>query len=123
MLDEFEIAGGKIIVREIPDPSAITALPEKLIFNCTGLGARALFNDTELVPLKGQLTFLLPQPEVQYAALPPDWLYMFPRTDGILLGGTHEMNNWSLDVNEQAKQKILAGHKAFFDAFRSCRAT
>ena len=45
--------------------------------NCTGLGAKALFGDEELTPVKGQLTFLLPQPEIAYCTLPED-LYMFP---------------------------------------------
>jgi glycine/D-amino acid oxidase-like deaminating enzyme len=89
MLDEFRIAGGRLVVREIADRAAIQALPEKLVFNCTGLGAKALFDDDELTPVKGQLTFLLPQPEVQYATIVGD-LYMFSRSDGILLGGTHE---------------------------------
>jgi D-amino-acid oxidase len=118
MLDEFRIAGGHIVVREIPDRTAIQALPEKLVFNCTGLGAKALFDDDELTPVKGQLTILLPQPEVQYAVLHGD-LYMFPRSDGIVLGGTHEEGAWTLDPNLERKAQILAEHKAFFDGFRS----
>jgi glycine/D-amino acid oxidase-like deaminating enzyme len=121
MLDEFRLAGGKVRVGEIPDRAAIQALPEKLVFNCTGLGAKALFDDDELTPVKGQLTFLLPQPEVQYALLADD-LYMFSRSDGILLGGTHEEGNWSLEPDLEAKQRILAGHKAVFDGFRDCRS-
>jgi D-amino-acid oxidase len=117
MLDEFQIAGGKVVVRELPDRNAIRALPEKLVFNCTGLGAKALFDDDELIPVKGQLTFLLPQPEVQYATLAGD-LYMFPRSDGILLGGTHEKGVWSLEPNLRRKAELLAAHKAFFDGFR-----
>jgi D-amino-acid oxidase len=89
------------------------------VFNCTGLGSRALFGDQELVPVKGQLTFLIPQPEVQYAVLNGE-LYMFPRSDGILLGGTHEENVWSLDPDAAAKERILAGHRRFFDGYRSC---
>lgn len=119
MLDEFELGGGKIVVGEIADRNAIAALPEKLVFNCTGLGARALFQDEELTPVKGQLTFLLPQPEVQYALL-ADELYMFSRSDGILLGGTHEPDVWSLDVDEEKKREILAGHKTLFGSFRRC---
>jgi D-amino-acid oxidase len=117
MLDEFRIAGGRIVVREIADRGAIAALPERLVFNCTGLGAKALFNDAELTPVKGQLTFLLPQPEVQYAVLGGD-LYMFPRSDGVLLGGTHEEGVWSLEPNLEAKAQVMAGHKALFDSFR-----
>ena len=119
MLDEFRIAGGRIVVRELADRAAIAALPEKLVFNCTGLGAKALFDDAELTPIKGQLTILLPQPEVQYAVTPGD-LYMFPRSDGILLGGTHEEGVWTLDPNLERKAEIVAAHKAFFDSFRRC---
>jgi glycine/D-amino acid oxidase-like deaminating enzyme len=119
MLDEFRINGGRIVVREMTERAAIQALPEKLVFNCTGLGAKALFDDDELTPVKGQLTILLPQPEVEYAVLHGD-LYMFPRSDGIVLGGTHEEGVWSLDPNLESKQQILAGHKAFFDSFRRC---
>jgi glycine/D-amino acid oxidase-like deaminating enzyme len=121
MLDEFMLAGGRIVVRELADRAAVSALPEKLVFNCTGLGAKALFQDEELVPMKGQLTFLLPQPEVQYAVLTGD-LYMFPRSDGILLGGTHETGVWSLEPDLAKKQAILAGHAAFFNSFKACRS-
>jgi len=119
MLDEFHIRGGKVRVGEIGDRAAIVALPEKLVFNCTGLGAKALFDDAELTPVKGQLTILLPQPEVQYAALHGDF-YMFPRADGIVLGGTHEEGNWSIAPDLDKKREILAGHKEFFDGFRVC---
>ncbi len=119
MLDEVRAAGATVRVAEFRDRESLRALPERVIVNCTGLGARALFGDEELIPVKGQLTFLLPQPEVQYAAIPGD-LYMFPRSDGILLGGTHESGVWSLDPDPAARQRILAGHRQFFDSFRTC---
>lgn len=117
MLDEFFIAGGKVVVGKLADRAAIQALPEKLVFNCTGLGARALFGDEELIPVKGQLTILLPQPEVGYVAIHGD-LYMFPRSDGIVLGGTHEEGQWSLEPDLAKKAEILAGHREFFESFR-----
>jgi hypothetical protein len=40
---------------------------------------------------------------------------MIPRHDGILLGGTFEHDNWSLDVDEAARQRIVAGHRALFE--------
>lgn len=119
MMADFRLAGGKIEVREFHDSSAITQLPEKLVFNCTGLGAKTLFNDQELVPVKGQLTFLLPQPEVEYSVI-PEGLYMFSRRDGILLGGTHDRGNWSLDVDTTVRDQIVGRHKQFFDGMRAC---
>lgn len=119
VLADIRLASGTIKVQNIADRNAIAQLSEKLVFNCTGLGSKTLFNDEELTPLKGQLTFLLPQPEVQYAILRDD-LYMFPRTDGILLGGTHEEGVWNLEPNLDKKQEVMSRHKVFFERFRKC---
>jgi hypothetical protein len=40
---------------------------------------------------------------------------MFPRRDGILMGGTHERGNWTLEPNQAAADRVFAAHKAFFD--------
>jgi len=116
MLEDFHIAGGKLVVRDFADASALQALPQNIIFNCTGLGAGALFGDKELVPVKGQLTVLLPQPEIDYNLL-SGGLYMFPRKDGILLGGTWQRGNWDLAPDLQAQQRVLEGHRALFAHF------
>ncbi len=117
VLQDFRIAGGQIEVREIREPAELQTLSQNVIVNCTGLGAKALFGDEELTPVKGQLTILLPQPEIGYCTLPGD-LYMFPRTDGIVLGGTHEVGVWSLEPNLEAKQRIVAGQQRFFSEMR-----
>ena len=118
VLQDFFIAGGKVVVRDFASANEIVALPEPVVMNCTGLGARALFKDEELTPVKGQLTFLLPQPEVDYIAIAGE-LYMFPRRDGILLGGTHESGNWSLEPNKEAAQQIMEGHQKLFADMRA----
>ena len=71
-----------------------------------------------MTPIKGQLTILLPQPEIQYCTLPKD-LYMFPRNDGILLGGTHQAEVWSLEPDLQAKAQIISEHARIFREMRS----
>ena len=120
LTQDFRIAGGKIVVREFHAPEEVAGLPEKLVFNCTGLGAKALFNDPELTPIKGQLTFLLPQPEIEYSVVYGAGLYMFSRNDGILLGGTHDEGDWSLNVDNQVRDQIVAQHKTFFDSMHAC---
>jgi glycine/D-amino acid oxidase-like deaminating enzyme len=114
LLADFRLAGGKVVVREFTDLRAVLDLPEPVVVNCTGLGARALFGDEELMPAKGQLSVLAPQPEVDYAVLTDDLLYMFPRRDGILLGGTFERGEWSLTPDPAAAERILRGHLALF---------
>jgi glycine/D-amino acid oxidase-like deaminating enzyme len=112
LLRDFELAGGRVEVREFASPREVAALPEKLVFNCSGLGARALFGDTELTPIRGQLTFLLPQPEVEYMTVGPGDVYMFPRQDGILLGGTHERDSWNLEPDKETVDRVLRENAA-----------
>src|SRR5262249_35870033 len=109
LLRDFRLAGGRIVLQEFHTTTEIAALAEPVVVNCTGLGARDLFSDSDLIPIKGQLTFLLPQPEVNYIVLAGDF-YMFPRQDGIVLGGTHVRGDWSLQPDPVAKSRILAGH-------------
>lgn len=118
MLRDFLVAGGRLVVREFSSREDLTAVDEPVIFNCTGLGAKTLLADEELTPVKGQLTFLLPQPEIDYITLLDGPLYMFPRSDGILLGGTFERGNWSLEPDPATEKRVLEGHRRFFDAMR-----
>jgi D-amino-acid oxidase len=119
VLRDVLLRGGTLTIRSFATPNELAGLAESVIFNCTGLGARALFGDTSLLPIKGQLSILLPQPDIDYITLIADGLYMFPRPDGIVLGGTHERGVWSLDVDEAAEKRIVATHARFFDAMRS----
>ena len=119
MLTDVRIAGGKVVVRELKGLDEVRALPEKLVFNCTGLGAKALFGDEELTPIRGQLTMLLPQPEVTYATVYEN-TYMFSRRDGVVLGGTHEMGDWNLQPDLATKAAILAKQASLFDGMRDC---
>ena len=108
LLRDFYIAGGKLVVKEFRNREELKRLPEPVIFNCTGLGARALFGDQQLEPVRGQLEVLLPQPEIDYCYLSSG--YMFPRRDGIILGGTWDHGDWSLAPNPQQTTGILEAH-------------
>jgi D-amino-acid oxidase len=111
---EFLLQGGRIVVRTFNAAADIAALHEPVVFNCTGLGSRKLFNDSVLEPVRGQLTILEPQPAVDYVYLAAGPLYMFPRSDGIVLGGTFERGNWSTSVDLATQARILAAHEALF---------
>ena len=129
LMSDFLLWGGKVIIRKFDSPRDVAALTENVIVNCTGLGSKALFSDPELVPLKGQLTVLVPQPEVTYstsggarAPVTPEagFIHMMPRSDGIVLGGTSLRDDWSLEVNETERKRIVETH---IDLFQSMRAT
>jgi len=117
LMRDVQTAGGRINVRSFASPADIAALSERLVFNCTGLGSRQLFGDQELRPARGQLAVLLPQPEVRYAFTGQAG-YMFPRPDGILLGGTFELDQWQAEPEPAAIARILAGHQRLYAGFR-----
>jgi glycine/D-amino acid oxidase-like deaminating enzyme len=119
--------GGGLVIRKFGNLRELLSLNESLIVNCTGLGSKELFEDESMVPLKGQLTVLVPQEDVNYktggglrtsSGAPGVGIHMMPRSDGIVLGGTSERGAWSREVNEDARQRILAAHHELFSAMR-----
>lgn len=117
LMRDIQVAGGRFAIRSFASPAEIAGLPERLVFNCTGLGARALFGDAELHPVRGQLAILLPQPEVRYAFTGGAG-YMFPRPDGIILGGTFERDEWVAEPQPEDIARIIASHRQLFEGFR-----
>ncbi|MBV9539683.1 MAG: FAD-binding oxidoreductase, partial [Alphaproteobacteria bacterium] len=82
-------AGGKFVHREFHDLSELATLPQKVVINCPGYGARALCKDESVVPVRGQIGWLIPQPELNYGVFYKD-VMTIPRRDGIVvqaLGG------------------------------------
>ena len=125
LVGDFIDFGGSIVVRKFTEPRELVGLDESLVINCTGLGARDLFGDTDLIPVKGQLTVLVPQPEVDYGTVGGPGpsrgvlgIHMQPRSDGIVLGGTAERGEWSLEPDPEAVERIVTGHQAVFSAMR-----
>ena len=126
LMREVVLFGGRIVVRKFDTPRDLMSLSEPVIVNCSGLGAKELFGDKELIPIKGQLTVLVPQPEINYrtAGGLPDapaapggfGIHMLPRSDGIILGGTQERGVSTLEPNEDARKRVVDGHIELFRA-------
>lgn len=105
--------GGSISQREFDSPRDFMLLHEPLIVNSTGLGAKELFGDHDLIPVKGQLTVLVPQPEVNYAAGG-----MIPRTSGLVLGHVNQPGVSSLEVDEEAQTRVVENAMRTFSGMR-----
>ena len=106
--------GGKIVIRNFDTRRDLASLTETLIVNCTGLGSSTLFDDRELIPIKGQLTVLVPQPDVTYSAAG-----MMPRSDGIVLGHVSQRGVSSLEVDEVERKRVVDRAIAFFSGMRA----
>src|SRR5215471_19805520 len=125
LVRDFLLFGGKIVIRKFDTPRDLMSLPESTIVNCTGLGSKTLFGDDELVPIKGQFTVCIPQPEVNYRAsghlangVSMGNGSINPRSDGILVGNMMERGNWSLEPNEEVRRSNIEAAIEFFSAMR-----
>jgi len=110
LLDDFFREGGEIEQREFTHPRQLGGLRERTIIHATGYGARALFRDDTLVPVRGQTARLVPQPEVDYGL---QWrghnLFVVPRRDGILVQaqGEHDWNNEDVQVDRSLTEAAV----------------
>ncbi len=102
LLNDFLLNDGRLEMAEFHAPSELSSLRQKVILNCTGYGARALFKDDSLVPVRGQIGWLIPQDEVTYG-LYYRGVGVIPRHDGIAVqySGRDESYGYN-DANEQA---------------------
>ena len=120
---DFQLAGGKFVMRNFTDKAEVLALRENVVFNCTGLGAAALFDDQDLVPAKGQLVYLPPDPGVDYMTFgggdsgENGFLHMFPRRDVIVLGGIFKLGDSSRNVEARETERIVQEHRELFNSF------
>jgi D-amino-acid oxidase len=84
LMADFLAAGGRFERREFRDLGELGRLKEKVVINCPGYGARALCRDETVVPVRGQIGWLIPQPEVNYGVYYKD-VTMLSRRDGIVV--------------------------------------
>jgi hypothetical protein len=83
LLGDFGANGGKIEIAEFHTPDDFAKLREKTLINATGYGARALFGDQSLTPVRGQLARVIPQSEVNYGLFYKGVSFV-PRRDGLV---------------------------------------
>jgi D-amino-acid oxidase len=84
LMADFLAMGGHIEHREFQSLGELATLKEKVVINCPGYGARALCRDESVTPVRGQIAWLIPQPEVNYGVFYKD-VSMLSRRDGIVV--------------------------------------
>jgi D-amino-acid oxidase len=102
---KFELLGGSIETRKISD---FDELESDLIVNCSGLGAREICHDEEVVPVRGQVVYIKQDPGFgRYDQRPESLIYTIPRRDVTVLGGTAQKGDWTMEIREEDEEDIL----------------
>lgn len=100
LLTDFLANGGALKRREFHSPAELAELPEPVIINSPGYGARELWRDESVVPVRGQIAWLIPQPEMNYGVSYRD-VNVLARRDGIVVQAVEggDMKGYN-DANE-----------------------
>ncbi|MCX5932105.1 MAG: FAD-dependent oxidoreductase [Cyanobacteria bacterium] len=106
-------AGMAIQRRTFRDATELGRMRERLIVNCTGMGSVGLFGHADLIPVQGQLTRLQADSLLNYTLSAPG-LYLHPRRDGLLLGGTQDVGVLKPRFDPAAEERILAGMRQLY---------
>jgi glycine/D-amino acid oxidase-like deaminating enzyme len=83
LMSDFLTHGGKLEIAEFRTPADFASLRQKTLINATGFGARALFGDRSVTPVRGQLARMIPQTDIHYALFYKDVTFI-PRRDGLV---------------------------------------
>ena len=84
LMTDFFTAGGKFVRKEFHAPNELTQLKEKVVINCPGYAATEWWNDKSITPVRGQIAWLIPQPEVNYGFNYKN-ISILSRRDGIVV--------------------------------------
>lgn len=118
LVTDFLLEGGRIERAEFHSPSEFDRLSQKVIVNATGYGARALWKDESIVPVRGQIAWLIPQPEVTYG-IHYKGINVISRRDGIVVqdGGSGEMEGYNNADEQPDRQHAETCIKVIADLF------
>ena len=86
--------------------ASVLGLQENLIVNCTGLGAKDIWGDTKLAPIKGHLALLKHQPRLTYLFSRAG--QVFPRGDFTIIGGTNRFGDATTNPEPDVSRGLVA---------------
>ncbi|WP_217430241.1 FAD-dependent oxidoreductase [Sphingomonas bacterium] len=113
LLTDFFAAGGQVTRAEFQSPADFASVvKERVIINCPGYGARAMWKDESVVPVRGQIAWLIPQPEVRYGVSYKE-VSVLSRRDGIVVqaveGGDMKGYNDTREVPDRVEADTAVG--------------
>jgi D-amino-acid oxidase len=110
---DLQAKGVNFVQEEFNSEVDVLSVPANIIVNCTGLGSDAIWQDKNLVPIKGQLVKLPAQPNLNY--LYSGSGYVFPRSDFTIVGGTEEYGFTDCEPDPERCAALVNHVKNVFD--------
>jgi glycine/D-amino acid oxidase-like deaminating enzyme len=109
LMSDFLANRGRIEIAEFHTPADFATLRQRTLINATGYGARALFDDQSVTPVRGQLARMIPQPDVNYGLFYKD-VGFIPRRDGMVFQVVGENDYYGFNDDTTIPDRTEAEH-------------
>lgn len=104
--EQFLAAGGVLELRTV-DSLEELAEEAPLLVNCTGVGAREVAKDDSVYPMRGQ-TILTDAQGIRVGYMDNSSVdHIFPRSDGVLIGGVKVKGDWNRQLDPAISADIF----------------
>ncbi|XP_011154710.1 D-aspartate oxidase isoform X1 [Harpegnathos saltator] len=110
LMKKFSNLGGEMERRKVKALHELAEEGYDLIINCSGLGARELVPDKTVTPIRGQVYKVKAPWTMQCFVVDDDeTYYIIPNVEDVVLGGTHQEDDFDCTVREEDSKRIHAG--------------
>ena len=103
---QLKHSGVTFIEKEVDDLNEF-ANSYDIVVNCSALGSRKLCNDEALIPVRGQVALLSPKDGMNLYIDNEKPMYVVPRKDAIIVGGTYEERVETDTTEPQTIERLL----------------
>lgn len=97
---QLRLMGGQMVRRSFSDRSDALSLPQPVIVNCMGYGAKSIWSADDLVPVRGQINWLVPQPGARYGFY-YDGVSVVSRRDGVIVQDTGPNDDFGYGIESE----------------------
>ncbi|XP_055539831.1 D-aspartate oxidase isoform X1 [Wyeomyia smithii] len=121
LFNRFVNVGGKFVRARVDNVENILENRKvDLIVNCTGLGSLNMLGDKEVLSIRGQVARVC-APWVFEIILDDsdDGNYVIPNSETVILGGTHQMNDFNRNINKDDSKFIFDGCERMLPSLRN----
>nr|CAB3236197.1 D-amino-acid oxidase-like [Phallusia mammillata] len=104
LMKEFKKLGGNVLQKHVEKLEDVDGFD--IVINCTGIEAKKLIPTDDMQPDRGQI-IIVKAPWIKQFKLVGDDTYILPRLTDVVLGGTHQIGNYSLELSEPTRKHIF----------------
>ncbi|MEO6232959.1 MAG: FAD-dependent oxidoreductase [Ferruginibacter sp.] len=106
LMQQLQQKGVAFILKKIADFDELSSSYD-IIINCSALGARELCKDDQVIPVRGQVALIAPGDDLTIYLDNEKPLYVVPRKDAIIIGGTYEMDEEHAITKPETINRLL----------------